>query len=127
MKAPETLRTFDGAEFELRATTRTGIALYAIKGAPKCCPPQLMATLATLAEHGIQSAELAAAVAELGALPVPAGNADTLPAWLRQRFTSSAVTWANLDDVERSYWEHEARAVRRAVQRGGFRQTGGAS
>jgi hypothetical protein len=75
MSAPETLRTFDGAEFELRATTRTGTALYAIKGAPKCCPPQLMATLAELAEHGIQSTELAAAVAKLGTLPMPAGNA----------------------------------------------------
>ncbi|MGM9380302.1 hypothetical protein [Streptomyces antibioticus] len=75
MKAPETLRTFDGAEWELRATTHTGTALYAVSGAPKCCPPYVMATLTELAEHGIQSSELAATVAELGALPMPAGPA----------------------------------------------------
>jgi hypothetical protein len=45
----------------------------------------------------------------------------TLPAWLHQRFTSSGVSWENLDDAERSYWEHQARAVRRAVTRGGFK------
>jgi len=70
---PQRVRTFDGAEWELRATTQTGTALYAIAGAPECCPPSLMATLAELAEHGIQSTELAAVVAELGALPMPAG------------------------------------------------------
>jgi hypothetical protein len=46
---------------------------------------------------------------------------DTLAAWLRQRFTASCVSWDNLDDTERDYWEHQALAVRRAVQRGGFR------
>lgn len=51
----------------------------------------------------------------------PLTVADTLPAWLRQRFTSSGVDWENLDDAERSYWEHQARAVRRAVTRGGFK------
>lgn len=74
MSAPAMLRTFDGAEWELRATTQTGTALYAVKGAPKCCPPYVMATLTELAEHGIQSTELAAAVAEPGALPVPLGG-----------------------------------------------------
>ncbi|MFD9004453.1 hypothetical protein ACFV0T_26430 [Streptomyces sp. NPDC059582] len=49
---------------------------------------------------------------------------DTLPAWLRQRFTASGVDWENLDDAERSYWEHQARAVRRAVARGGFKGGG---
>ncbi|ELP62816.1 hypothetical protein PV735_11190 [Streptomyces turgidiscabies] len=79
MSAPATLRTFDGAEWELRATTQTGTALYAVKGAPKCCPPYVMATLTELAEHGIQSTELAAAVAELGALPVPVGSERLSP------------------------------------------------
>ncbi|NEA61332.1 hypothetical protein [Streptomyces sp. SID12488] len=76
MNSPTTLRTFDGAEWELRATTQTGTPLYAVKGAPTCCPPSLMATLTELAEHGIQSTELAAAVAESGALPVPVGGQD---------------------------------------------------
>jgi hypothetical protein len=73
MSAPEKVRTSDGMVWERRAETRGGLALYAVEGAPKCCPPFVMATLAELAEHGIQSAELAAVVAELGALPMPAG------------------------------------------------------
>jgi hypothetical protein len=50
---------------------------------------------------------------------------DTLPAWLHQRFGTRgqhAQTWDALTDNDRSYWEHEARAVRRAVARGGFKQ-----
>lgn len=49
-------------------------------------------------------------------------QADTLPAWLYQRFMVSGVGWDNLDEDDRSYWEHHARAVRRAVARGGFKQ-----
>lgn len=73
MSAPERVRTTDGAVWEKRAETRGGLALYAVEGAPKCCPPVVMATLEELAEHGVRSADLAAVVAELGALPVPAG------------------------------------------------------
>lgn len=46
---------------------------------------------------------------------------DTLPAWLYQRFMASGVGWDNLDADDRAYWEHQARAVRRAVARGGFK------
>ena len=46
---------------------------------------------------------------------------DTLPAWLYQRFMVSGVGWDNLDADDRAYWEHQARAVRRAVARGGFK------
>ncbi|MFE1515820.1 hypothetical protein ACFW9I_03125 [[Kitasatospora] papulosa] len=48
---------------------------------------------------------------------------DTLPAWLHQRFTPEgrAANWDSLSDDDRSYWEHHARAVRRAVARGGFK------
>ncbi|MFE9776372.1 hypothetical protein ACFYOV_32895 [Streptomyces sp. NPDC005931] len=53
--------------------------------------------------------------------PQPAA-ADTLPAWLYQRFMPAGVGWDQLDDDQRSYWEHQARAVRRAVARGGFKQ-----
>jgi hypothetical protein len=49
---------------------------------------------------------------------------DTLPAWLRQRFTASDVSWEHLDDGGRAYWEHQARAVRRAVARNGFKPSG---
>ncbi|QKW31458.1 hypothetical protein HUT11_35435 (plasmid) [Streptomyces seoulensis] len=54
---------------------------------------------------------------------------DTMPAWLYQRFSKARLldmpTWDNLDDDSRTYWEHQARAVRRAVARGGFKQDGG--
>ncbi|WP_416975626.1 hypothetical protein [Streptomyces sp. 4F14] len=46
---------------------------------------------------------------------------DTLPAWLRRRFSTRTGTWEDIGDSERTYWEHQARAVRRAVARGGFK------
>ncbi|MFF9287567.1 hypothetical protein [Streptomyces griseosporeus] len=48
----------------------------------------------------------------------------TLPAWLHWRFGTRglyAQTWDALSDGDRAYWEHQARAVRRAVARGGFK------
>lgn len=72
MSAPESVRTKDGITWTLRTVTSSGIALYAPKGVCEC-PAFVMATLAELAEHGIQSAELAAAVAEHGAFPMPVG------------------------------------------------------
>lgn len=72
MSAPERVRTTDGMVWERRAETRGGLALYALEGVCKC-PPYVMATLSELAEHGVQGSELAAVVAELGALPMPEG------------------------------------------------------
>jgi hypothetical protein len=46
----------------------------------------------------------------------------TLPAWLHQRFDPRGPDWDQLDEDDRSYWEHQARAVRRAFARGGFKQ-----
>lgn len=46
---------------------------------------------------------------------------DTLPAWLYQRYTPAQPLWEDLSESDRSYWEHEARAVRRAVARNGFK------
>jgi hypothetical protein len=48
---------------------------------------------------------------------------DTLPEWLYQRFAviHGAPTWDQATDSDRAYWEHQARAVRRAVARGGFK------
>ena len=73
MSSPEKVRTSDGMVWERRAETRSGLALYALEGVCSC-PPYVMATLPELAEHGIQSSELAAVVAELGALPMPVGS-----------------------------------------------------
>lgn len=62
-------------------------------------------------------------------LPNPAPEPpDTLAAWLRWRFggmRTFGVPFHNLDEADQSYWEHEAAAVRRAVARGGFKQTEG--
>ncbi|GAA4823938.1 hypothetical protein [Streptomyces ziwulingensis] len=49
-------------------------------------------------------------------------TSDTLPAWLYRRFMPDGIGWDNLDADDRSYWEHQARAVRRAVARGGFKR-----
>ncbi|TPM76469.1 hypothetical protein FKO01_63850 [Mesorhizobium sp. B2-3-3] len=46
---------------------------------------------------------------------------DTLAPWLYQRFMVGGAGWDHLDEEDRSYWEHHARAVRRAVVRGGFK------
>jgi hypothetical protein len=48
---------------------------------------------------------------------------DTLPEWLYQRFAKyrDVPPWSHLADNLRSYWQHEANAVRRAVARGGFK------
>ncbi|TGG86677.1 hypothetical protein D8771_05605, partial [Streptomyces albus] len=47
---------------------------------------------------------------------------DTLPAWLYQRFMPDGEGWDRLDSGQREYWEHQARAVRRAVERDGFKE-----
>ena len=52
---------------------------------------------------------------------VEESSADTLPAWLSQRFDPRGPAWDALPDDDRAYWEHEARAVRRAVVRDGFK------
>ena len=46
---------------------------------------------------------------------------DTLPAWLAQRFGPRGPDWDALGDDDRSYWAHQAAAVRRAVARDGFK------
>jgi hypothetical protein len=68
-----------------------------------------------------------AAVEELrrAAADTPDQLADTLPAWLAQRFDPRGPDWNALTDDDRAYWEHQARAVRRAVERGGFKPAGG--
>jgi hypothetical protein len=53
--------------------------------------------------------------------PVTEPAEDTFPAWLAQRFDPNSPPWDALDHDGRSYWQHEAAAVRRAVARGGFK------
>lgn len=53
----------------------------------------------------------------------PAG-ADTLPAWLARRFDPNSTPWDGMSDDDRTYWQHQARAVRRAAARGGFKDAG---
>lgn len=54
-----------------------------------------------------------------------AGN-DPLAQWLYNRLISSyysEVTWEELDENDKSFWEHEANAVRVAVARDGFKES----
>jgi hypothetical protein len=45
---------------------------------------------------------------------------DTLPQWLYKRFKSGH--WEDLSEDDQEYWRHEAEAVRRAVDRNGFKK-----
>ncbi|MEW2164361.1 hypothetical protein AB0912_15415 [Streptomyces sp. NPDC007084] len=72
-----------------------------------------------LAEH-LAAALVSQPPAEL------APAADTMPAWLAQRFDPRGPEWDALTDDDRTYWEHHAAAVRRAVARGGFKAAEGA-
>lgn len=78
MIAPESrdplkVATSDGAVWVRAAVTTTGQGLYALEGV-EGCPRHVLATLCELAEHGVRAVdELAEAVAELGALPMPVG------------------------------------------------------
>lgn len=52
---------------------------------------------------------------------------DTLAPWLANRFDPNGAPWDGMSDDDRSYWEHQARAVRRAVERDGFKAEAAAS
>lgn len=54
--------------------------------------------------------------------PAPEEAPDTLPEWLFLRMARSFKTWDELSEDDRDYWAHEARAVRRAVARSGFKK-----
>lgn len=71
---PAKVATADGAMWVRAAVTRAGLGLYVPEGVTGC-PRFVMATLAELAEHGVRKVdELAEAVAQLGALPMPVGS-----------------------------------------------------
>ncbi|MER6235898.1 hypothetical protein ABT185_07455 [Streptomyces clavifer] len=71
---PAKVATADGAQWVRAAVTRAGLGLYVLEGVVGC-PRYVMATLTELAEHGVRQVdELAEAVAQLGALPMPVGS-----------------------------------------------------
>jgi hypothetical protein len=53
-------------------------------------------------------------------------RADTFPAWLAHRMDPQGPDWDAMNDEDRTHWEHQARAVRRAVARDGFKAEAGA-
>ncbi|MFE0207054.1 hypothetical protein [Streptomyces sp. NPDC058985] len=83
------------------------------------CSNRYTAPEGDVAEWPAWLAEMATAWRPTPAAPAPA---DTLAAWLHRRFEPRDVDWEQLGEDDRSYWEHQARAVRRAVARGGFKQ-----
>ncbi|MER5750690.1 hypothetical protein [Streptomyces sp. NPDC002088] len=62
---PKFVTLQDGSSWVRRAMTREGRGLYAVAGAPACCPEYVMASYAELREHGLR------AVADV--LPMPVG------------------------------------------------------
>lgn len=49
---------------------------------------------------------------------------DTTAQWLYQRYGRARnhdLAWNLIDEADRLYWTHEAGAVKRAVERGGFK------
>lgn len=55
----------------------------------------------------------------------PIGVKNTMAQWLYERYGNATGTgdgpWEQLHPGTQAYWEHEARAVERAVARGGFK------
>lgn len=76
------------------------------------------------AERHTTNEALDDAVQELRARRDDEPTTDTLPAWLHWRFGKHGQRWDSLDADDRSYWEHHAAAVRRAVARNGFKPGG---
>jgi len=71
--------------------------------------------------------EAARAAQQIAAVDSDPASTDRLPEWLYGRFNRVAQPWQSLSDDDRSYWAHEADAVRRAVERGGFKRLGHSS
>lgn len=105
-------------------------------GAANACPPQMTCQGGTLGyadiwylQHGQELVSAEGVISPQTLLlepPRPAAPVvDTLPEWLEHRYgTRFAVT--SSPEGDRSYWEHEAAAVRRAVARGGVKASSAA-
>lgn len=84
---PLKVKTSDGAVWVRAAVTQSGRGLYALEGVASC-PRFVMATLDELAVRGVKAqSELADAVAELGALPMPTGTADVAAPMTPQQYS----------------------------------------
>lgn len=68
--------------------------------------------------------EAARAAQQVAAMNTDIKSRDTLPAWLAQRFDPNGAPWDGMPEDDRSHWEHQAAAVRRATERGGFKRLG---
>jgi hypothetical protein len=60
-------------------------------------------------------------------MPEETATTLTMPQWLYWRFgdgdpLEAAQSWEELSIEDRAYWCHEAKAVQRAVMRGGFKR-----
>jgi hypothetical protein len=62
------------------------------------------------------------AAKEAEAITEAAKPKDTLAPWLANRFDPQGAPWDGMSDDDRTYWDHQARAVRRAVARGGCKE-----
>ncbi|MGA5424573.1 hypothetical protein [Streptomyces lavendulocolor] len=108
---PQRVTTRDGATWIRRAVDAQGRGLYALEGVCDC-PEYVMATLAELAEHGIKGQPLAAAVAELGALPLPVAGTEV------QRSARMAAITSRTDAASAGPWfveAHQPTLTRRVV------------
>lgn len=81
---------------------------------------ELIAAMSMEAEGGFDRPEFAEADARQHGV---GRSKDTLPHWLYERFGSkhSTFKWDAMSDGDRTYWAHEAAAIRRAVARNGFK------
>lgn len=96
---------------------------------PQQCPAGTHADWLVDSEHAhacpwCENERLRARVAELEG---GANGPDTLPAWLHWRFGPHGQPWSDVPAEDQALWEHQARAVRRAVARGGFKPRPAAS
>jgi hypothetical protein len=115
--------------------TAAGIAL-ALESAGLLMSPEAAADLASVSTDAVSVAERAVGELkreheenarlrqELAHSQGTQPELGTLPAWLYHRFVpvAGAPAWESLTNGDRAYWEHQARAVQRAVARGGFKR-----
>lgn len=114
------LTLLEAADFLRDAHFRDGLSVQEIGTALRHMADAADPMVGSLARDGFGLDEIAAMQADTRA---GHGAPDTLPEWLYQRWGSKRgePAWSELDQDDRSYWEREATAIRRAVARNGFR------
>jgi len=114
LATPRALALLEAADFLRDVHFRDGLSVQEIGAALRHMVDEADPMVGSFARDGFGPDEIA------DMLSRPAAP-DSLPAWLHGRFAPEATAWEDLDDVDRSYWEHEAAVVRRAVARDGFK------